>query len=94
MVPSKKQRSFIQLSLTNLVTQKGMDLIKDRFIKPLVEQGPFDCFLHNCYSQDWKKELQLFLFQNPNVLNINSPDAIEIKTASFGIPKQVLIYDI
>ncbi|CAN4077259.1 unnamed protein product [Withania somnifera] len=96
----KKQASFIQLSLVNLAKERGIDLIKIDMNKPLIEQGPFDCVLHKMYGDDWKQQLVEYNRKYPNVLIIDSleaiePDELEIKceTASFGIPKQTVVYD-
>lgn len=107
----KKENSFIQASLLNLTKERGIDLIKIDTERPLIDQGPFDCVLHKLYGEDWKKQLDDYSKKYPNVLIIDSPDAIqrlhnrismlevvseinfENETDSFGIPKQVLIYD-
>ncbi|KAL6985752.1 Inositol-tetrakisphosphate 1-kinase [Sarracenia purpurea var. burkii] len=107
----KKQESFIQVSLLNLARERGIDLVQIDTDKPLVEQGPFDCVLHKLCGEDWKKQLDEYSVKNPNVLIIDSPEAIErlhnrismlevateleieTDTESFGIPKQIVIYD-
>ncbi|KAM3270886.1 inositol-tetrakisphosphate 1-kinase 1 [Capsicum chacoense] len=108
----KKQASFIQLSLVNLAKEKGIDFIQIDMNKPLIEQGPpFDCVLHKMYGEDWKDQLIQYSVKYPNVLIIDSPEAIERlhnritmlqvvteleiedETASFGIPKQTVVYD-
>ncbi|KAI7987924.1 Inositol-tetrakisphosphate 1-kinase 5 [Camellia lanceoleosa] len=109
----KKQESFIQASLVNLASERGIDLIRIDTEKPLVDQGPFDCVLHKMSGEDWKNQLEEYSVKNPNVLIIDSPDAIErlhnrismlevvteldiqtqTETESFGIPKQIVIYD-
>ncbi|CAN4076056.1 unnamed protein product [Withania somnifera] len=95
----KKQASFIQLSLVNLAREKGIDLIKIDMNKPLIEQGPFDCVLHKMYGDDWKQQLVEYTLKYPNVLIIDSLEAIEheleikCETTSFGVPKQTVVYD-
>ncbi|XP_052171380.1 inositol-tetrakisphosphate 1-kinase 1 [Diospyros lotus] len=107
----KKQESFIQDSLVNLARERGIDLIRIDTEKPLVDQGPFDCLLHKLRGEDWKRKVEEYAAENPSVLIIDSPDAIErlhnrismlevvteleieTENESFGIPKQVLIYD-
>lgn len=74
---SKKQASFIQISLINVAKEKNIDLIKIDLEKPLVEQGPFDLVLHKIYGADWRRQLAEYAANNPNVLIIDSPDAIE-----------------
>ncbi|XP_073526392.1 uncharacterized protein [Phyllobates terribilis] len=108
----KKQQSFIQLSLVNLAKERGINLIRIDTDKPLIEQGPFDCVLHKLYGDDWKRQLADYKVKIPNVVILDSPDAIErlhnrismlqavseLKIAdnesdTFGIPKQMVIYD-
>lgn len=108
----KKQESFIQPSLVNLASERGIDLVRIDTEKPLADQGPFDCVLHKMSGEDWKNQLKEYAaVANPNTLVIDSPDAIErlhnrismldvvgeldfeTVTESFGIPKQVVIYD-
>ena len=73
----KKRNSFIQASLVNLAREKGIDLIRIDTDKPLIDQGPFDCVLHKCYGEDWKRQLYDYSVKYPNVLIIDSPEAIE-----------------
>ncbi|KAM7493918.1 hypothetical protein LguiB_028527 [Lonicera macranthoides] len=73
----KKRNSFIQASLVNLAREKGIDLIRIDTGKPLIDQGPFDCVLHKCYGEDWKRQLNEYSVKYPNVLIIDSPEAIE-----------------
>lgn len=117
----KKEKSFIQASLLSLTKEKGIDLIKIDTNTPLIDQGPFDCVLHKLYGDDWKKQLNDYAVKYPNVLILDSPDAIQrlhnrismlqvvselcddnmmnvnVNTndtnSTFGIPKQVLIYE-
>ncbi|KAI8027671.1 Inositol-tetrakisphosphate 1-kinase 1 [Camellia lanceoleosa] len=68
--------------------------------------------MHKLYGSDCKNQLEEYLIKNPNVMIINSPDAIEklhnrilmlevvidlnnieIETKSFGILKQIVIYN-
>ncbi|XP_057799144.1 inositol-tetrakisphosphate 1-kinase 1-like [Salvia miltiorrhiza] len=74
---SKKQASFIQISLINVAKEKNIDLIKIDLEKPLIEQGPFDLLLHKIYGAEWRRQLAEYSANNPNVLIIDSPDAIE-----------------
>ncbi|KAK6162171.1 hypothetical protein DH2020_002012 [Rehmannia glutinosa] len=109
---SKKQASFIQISLINVAKEKSIDLIKIDLEKPLIEQGPFDLVLHKIYGAEWRQQLAEYSAKNPKVLIIDSPDAIErlhnrismlqvvtelnvieCDTVSFGIPKQIAVYD-
>ncbi|KAG8374603.1 hypothetical protein BUALT_Bualt10G0012600 [Buddleja alternifolia] len=109
---SKKQASFIRISLINLAYEKGIDLIKIDLEKPLIEQGPFDLVLHKTYGAKWRQQLCEYSEKYPNVLIIDSPDAIErlhnrismlevvtemnvveCDRVSFGIPKQIAVYD-
>ncbi|KAK6119492.1 hypothetical protein DH2020_046769 [Rehmannia glutinosa] len=74
---SKKQASFIQISLINVAKEKSIDLIKIDLEKPLIEQGPFDLVLHKIYGAEWRQQLAEYSVKNPKVLIIDSPDAIE-----------------
>ncbi|XP_051114592.1 inositol-tetrakisphosphate 1-kinase 1-like [Andrographis paniculata] len=74
---SKKQASFIQISLINAAREKGIDLVKIDLEKPLIEQGPFDLVLHKIYGDEWRQQLADYSSKNPDVLIIDSPDAIE-----------------
>ncbi|KAE9459309.1 hypothetical protein C3L33_08799, partial [Rhododendron williamsianum] len=110
----KKKYSFIQPSLVDLASQRGIDLVPIDVEKPLADQGPFDCVLHKMCGEDWKNQLRDYAAGNPATLVIDSPDDIErlhnrismldvvgelelnletARTESFGIPKQVVIYD-
>ncbi|XP_059656833.1 inositol-tetrakisphosphate 1-kinase 1-like [Cornus florida] len=107
----KKQQSFIQVSLVNLARERGVDLIRIDTDKPLADQGPFDCLIHKLCGEEWRKELEEYSVRNPNVLVIDSPEAIErlhnrismlqvvseleieSSSESFGVPKQIVIYD-
>lgn len=73
----KKGHSLIQPSLLTKASERGIDLIPIDPIKPLIEQGPFDCIVHKLYGPDWTRQLQQFSSQNPNVPIIDSPDSIE-----------------
>ena len=108
----KKQHSFIQESLINIARERLIDLIKIDTQTPLIDQGPFDCILHKLYGDDWKQQLGDYKAKNPNVVILDSPEAIErlhnrismlqvvselkiVKSDgnTFGIPKQIVIYD-
>ncbi|RWR81030.1 inositol-tetrakisphosphate 1-kinase 1-like protein [Cinnamomum micranthum f. kanehirae] len=73
----KKQQSFIQESLVDLLKSRGIDLIRIDSDRPLIEQCPFDCIIHKLYGHDWKSQLEQYASQNPNSLVIDPPDAIE-----------------
>ncbi|KAG8363769.1 hypothetical protein BUALT_Bualt19G0056800 [Buddleja alternifolia] len=73
----KRDDGFIQPSLLNLTKEQGIDLLPIQISKPLVDQGPFDCIIHKLYDAEWTDQLQHFHAQNPNLLVIDSPDAIE-----------------
>ncbi|CAH8381443.1 unnamed protein product [Eruca vesicaria subsp. sativa] len=74
---AKKQQSFIQPSLLEHSSQRGIDLIKLDPTKPLLEQGKLDCVIHKLYDLNWKQNIQTFREKLPNVPVIDSPDAIE-----------------
>ncbi|XP_015575228.1 inositol-tetrakisphosphate 1-kinase 1 isoform X2 [Ricinus communis] len=73
----KKVQSFIQPSLINHASSHNIDLIPINPSESLIEQGPFDSIIHKLYGTDWKKQLEKFSLQYPNVPIIDSPEAIE-----------------
>lgn len=72
----KKQQSFIQQSLVDLLKSRGIDLVRIDPDRPLADQGPFDCVLHKLSGREWKTQLEEFASRNPNSLVIDPPDAI------------------
>ncbi|KAL6557028.1 Inositol-tetrakisphosphate 1-kinase [Orobanche hederae] len=74
---SKKQASFIQISLINVAKENSIDLIKIDLEKPLIEQGPFDLVLHKIYGAEWRQQLADYSAKHPKALIVDSPDAIE-----------------
>lgn len=73
----KKVQSFIQPSLLNLAKERGIDLFPIQLTKPLMDQCPFDCLIHKLSDSEWINQLEQFLLQNPNVVVIDPPEAIE-----------------
>lgn len=73
----KKQASFIQLSLVNMLKERGIDLVKIDMEKPLVDQGPFDYVIHKMYGDEWSKQLDEFAARNPSALILDHPDDIK-----------------
>lgn len=73
----KKKRSFIQPSLVNLASERGIDLVPIDTDRPLAVQGPFDCVIHKFYGEEWKAQLKDFAVKNPFLPIIDQPDAIE-----------------
>lgn len=73
----KKVQSFIQPSLLNLAQERGIDLFPVEIAKPLIDQFPFDCIIHKLSDPEWLKQLERFHMQNPNVVVIDQPEAIE-----------------
>ncbi|MFS7899884.1 putative inositol-pentakisphosphate 2-kinase [Helianthus anomalus] len=100
----KKHKSLIQGSLVNLAKSRGIDLVKIDTEKPLVDQGPFDCVLHKLYV-DFPEAIER-LHNRISMLDVVSKIEKKKKkkkkfdnnlrdgeTASFGIPKQVVVYE-
>ncbi|KAJ8438970.1 hypothetical protein Cgig2_018881 [Carnegiea gigantea] len=73
----KKQQSFVRDSLLSLARDRSIYLIKIDTVKPLIEQGPFDCVLHKLYGDDWRRQLADYKAKNPNVVIVDAPEAIE-----------------
>ncbi|CAA0843266.1 Inositol-tetrakisphosphate 1-kinase 1 [Striga hermonthica] len=74
---SKKQASFIQVSLIDVARQRNIDLVKIDLERPLIEQGPFDLILHKTYGPEWRRQLAEYSARHPRALIIDPPDAIE-----------------
>ncbi|CAA0825467.1 Inositol-tetrakisphosphate 1-kinase 1 [Striga hermonthica] len=74
---SKKQASFIQISLIDTARERSIDLIKIDQGRPLIEQGPFDLVLHKIYGAEWRRQLAEYSARHPRALIIDPPDAIE-----------------
>ncbi|KAG6528089.1 inositol-tetrakisphosphate 1-kinase 1-like [Zingiber officinale] len=108
----KKEESFIRPSLVATARDRGIDLVRIDSLRPLIEQGPFDCVIHKLVHQEWRLQLIDFRAKNPSVpivdqtlhnidflLNritmrefvshINIPPGTE----TFGVPKQMVIYN-
>ncbi|KAG6435056.1 hypothetical protein SASPL_106706 [Salvia splendens] len=73
----KKVKSFIQPSLLNLAKERGIDLFPVQTTKPLTDQFPFDCIIHKSPDLEWRNQLEQLIHQNPNVVVIDRPEAIE-----------------
>lgn len=73
----KKQQSFVRDSLVSLARDRSIYLVKIDTVKPLIEQGPFDCVLHKLYGDDWRRQLADYKAKNPNVVIVDAPEAIE-----------------
>ncbi|KAG6402906.1 hypothetical protein SASPL_135120 [Salvia splendens] len=73
----KKVKSFIQPSLLNLAKERGIDLFPVQTTKPLIDQLPFDCIIHKSSDSEWRNQLEQLLVQNPSVVVIDRPEAIE-----------------
>ncbi|KAL6508205.1 hypothetical protein OROHE_021747 [Orobanche hederae] len=73
----KKVQSFIQPSLINLAKERGIDLIPVQLTKPLIDQGHFHCIIHKLSNPEWIDQLQQLLSQDPNIVVIDHPEAIE-----------------
>ncbi|GER34658.1 inositol-tetrakisphosphate 1-kinase 1 [Striga asiatica] len=74
---SKKQASFIQVSLIDVARERNIDLVKIDLERPLIEQGPFDLVLHKIYGPEWRRQLAEYSTRHPRALIIDPPDAIE-----------------
>ncbi|KZV38387.1 inositol-tetrakisphosphate 1-kinase 1 [Dorcoceras hygrometricum] len=73
----KKVRSFIQPSFIHTAERVGIDLVQIDLDKSLIDQGPFDCLIHKLSGPEWTLQLLEFHSQNPRVVIIDYPDAIE-----------------
>uniref|UniRef100_A0A7N0ZTD7 Inositol-tetrakisphosphate 1-kinase n=1 Tax=Kalanchoe fedtschenkoi TaxID=63787 RepID=A0A7N0ZTD7_KALFE len=72
----KKQASFIQLSLVDMLKERGIDLVQIDMGRPLADQGPFDCVIHKMYGEEWRKQLEEFRAGNPSACIVDHPDDI------------------
>ncbi|GER33484.1 inositol-tetrakisphosphate 1-kinase 1 [Striga asiatica] len=73
----KKIQSFIQPSLLNTASERGIELVPIQLTKPLLDQPPCDCIIHKLSDPEWIYQLQLYLSQNPNAVVIDRPAAID-----------------
>uniref|UniRef100_A0A7N0TZE5 Inositol-tetrakisphosphate 1-kinase n=1 Tax=Kalanchoe fedtschenkoi TaxID=63787 RepID=A0A7N0TZE5_KALFE len=72
----KKQASFIQPSLVEMLRERGIDLVKIDMERPLADQGPFDCVIHKMYGEEWRRQLEEFKSRNPSARIVDHPDDI------------------
>ncbi|GFQ03365.1 inositol-tetrakisphosphate 1-kinase 1 [Phtheirospermum japonicum] len=73
----KKVQTIIQPSLLNLAKERGIDLVPIQLTKPLIDQFPFDCIIHKLSDSEWTNQLKNLISDNPNVVVIDNPEAIE-----------------
>lgn len=77
----KKVDSLITPSLITYAHEydggRGIYLIPVDLQRPLINQGPFHCLLHKIYTDDWNHQLLDYKSKYPNVIIIDSPDAIK-----------------
>ncbi|KAL3565206.1 hypothetical protein D5086_033252 [Populus alba] len=63
--------------MTRRVDQHNIDLIPVDPSRPLIEQGPLDCFIHKLYGPDWISQLLHFSSLNPDAPIIDPLDSIQ-----------------
>ncbi|KAG6528110.1 inositol-tetrakisphosphate 1-kinase 1-like [Zingiber officinale] len=73
----EKEQSFIQPSLVGTARDRGVDLVPIDHLRPLVEQGPFDCVVHNLHGDEWNIQIADFAAKNPDVPIVDQPLAVE-----------------
>ncbi|XP_042465857.1 inositol-tetrakisphosphate 1-kinase 1-like [Zingiber officinale] len=66
LLPEKEQ-SFIRPSLVTTARDRGIDLVRIDSLRPLIEQGPFDCVIHKRQDEKWRLQLIDFRAKNPSI---------------------------
>ncbi|KAL5705921.1 hexokinase [Ranunculus cassubicifolius] len=74
---SKKTKSFLQPKLEKLARNKGIYFVAIDQNKPLSDQGPFDILLHKLSGKEWRRILEDYRQDHPEVTVLDPPDAIQ-----------------
>lgn len=68
---------LIKQSLLDHANNHGIQLVEINATQPLIQQGPFDAIIHKLYDEEWNHKLNTFASENPNVVIVDSPGAVE-----------------
>ncbi|KAL1534243.1 Inositol-tetrakisphosphate 1-kinase 3 [Salvia divinorum] len=74
---SKKVKSFMQPKFERLARNKGILFVAIDQSKPLSEQGPFDIVLHKLSGKEWRRVLEDYWNEHPEVTVLDPPRAIQ-----------------
>lgn len=74
---SKKTKSFLQPKLEGLARKKGISFVAIDQTRSLSDQGPFDIVLHKLSGKEWRKILEDYRQEHPEVTVLDPPDAIQ-----------------
>ncbi|XP_042007691.1 inositol-tetrakisphosphate 1-kinase 3-like [Salvia splendens] len=74
---SKKVKSFLQPKFEHLARNKGILFVAIDQSKPLSEQGPFDIVLHKLSGKEWRRVLEDYWNEHPEVTVLDPPRAIQ-----------------
>ncbi|KAF9622966.1 hypothetical protein IFM89_035681 [Coptis chinensis] len=74
---SKKTKSFLQPKLEGLARNKGISFVPIDQNRPLSDQGPFDIVLHKLSGKEWRRVLEDYRQNHPEVTVLDPPDAIQ-----------------
>ncbi|XP_047980691.1 inositol-tetrakisphosphate 1-kinase 3-like isoform X1 [Salvia hispanica] len=74
---SKKVKSFLQPKFERLARNKGILFVAIDQSKPLSEQGPFDIVLHKLSGKEWRRVLEDYWHEHPEVTVLDPPRAIQ-----------------
>ncbi|KMZ61464.1 Inositol-tetrakisphosphate 1-kinase [Zostera marina] len=73
----KKVKSFLQPKLEMLARNKGILFVAIDRNRNLADQGPFDVVLHKLPGKEWRRDIEVYWQQHPEVTVLDSPDAIQ-----------------
>lgn len=68
---------LIKQSLLDHANNQGIQLVPIHATQPLIQQGPFDAIIHKLYDEEWNRMLTTFSAENPDVVIVDSPSAVE-----------------
>ncbi|KAL1564709.1 Inositol-tetrakisphosphate 1-kinase 3 [Salvia divinorum] len=74
---SKKVKSFLQPKFERLARNKGILFVAIDQSKPLSDQGPFDIVLHKLSGKEWRRVLEDYWNEHPEVTILDPPRAIQ-----------------
>ncbi|XP_047945327.1 inositol-tetrakisphosphate 1-kinase 3-like isoform X1 [Salvia hispanica] len=74
---SKKVKSFLQPKFERVARNKGIQFVAIDQSKPLSDQGPFDIVLHKLSGKEWRRVLEDYWNEHPEVTILDPPRAIQ-----------------
>lgn len=73
----RTSQCLIKQSLLDHANNQGFQLVEIHATQPLIQQGPFDAIIHKLYDEEWNRELISFSLENPNVVIVDAPSAVQ-----------------